>query len=79
MASFVPACWPKPGSRWQPQAQKLLLSTPTAAVGLNEVVAGGSVLTGGSIQKLDTEGTRYLETELWDGLLGAQISVVKQP
>lgn len=31
------------------------------------------------IHKLDTEGARYLETELWDGLLGAQISVVKQP
>lgn len=31
------------------------------------------------IQKPDTEGARYLEIELWDGLLGVQISVVKQP
>lgn len=31
------------------------------------------------IHKPDTEGVRYLETELRDGLLGAQISVVKQP
>lgn len=31
------------------------------------------------IQKPDIEGARYLEIELWAGLLGVQISVVKQP
>lgn len=31
------------------------------------------------IHKPDPEGARYLEIKLWDDLLGAQISVVKQP
>lgn len=64
-----------------PGSEVIIISTPTAAVGLNEVVAGGWWLCFDwwFIHKLDTEGARYLETELWDGLLGAQISVVKQP
>lgn len=35
-----------------PGSEVIIISTPTAAVGLNEVVAGGSVLTGGSFINL---------------------------
>lgn len=54
------------------------MNRPSANVGLKEEVAGGC-FNRWFIHKPDPEGARYLEIELWDDPLVAQISVGKQP
>lgn len=77
LASLSPSSWHKLGLWWYPNVWNVL-NRLSANVSLKEEGAGGCFHRW-FIHKPDPEGARCLEIELQDGLLGAQVTIVKQP